>query len=225
MSEDKVQGVPSYNPSDATSIIGGLKIFKKNIMSDLECCMPCVVQSYDASSNTVMVLPAIKVATSVGEYVNRGAIKLTAWRFASGGYVIHYPINAGDTGWIIASDVDTSLFKQQKVTSDPNTYFKHKYHFGYFLPDAMNGYNVSSDDNGRLVLQNQSGSEKISIGQSDTKIVSTNLSITATNLNVTGTSKFDGDVTITGDMHSANYDIHTHGGVTSGDSNTGVPNQ
>ena len=215
---DKVQGVPSYNPADTSSVAGGLKMFKKNIFSDLECCMPCVVQSYDASTNTVMVLPAINVATSIGEYVKRGVIKLTAWRFALGGFVVHYPIKAGDTGWIIASDVDTSLFKQEKTIADPNTYARHKYHFGYFMPDSMSGYAVGSSDEGRLVLQNQAGTEKISIGESDTKIVSASLSITSPMVNI------DGNVTITGDMHSANYDVHTHGGVTSGGSNTGVPN-
>lgn len=206
------QSIPSYNPSDTKSMAGAMRIFADYLLNLIETCQPCIVQSVDYSTNTVIVKPAINVSTTVGEYVQRDVIKLTAWRFASGGFLIHYPIKQGDTGWIIASDKDTSLFKQEKAIADPNTNLKHQYSQGFYIPDKISGFSVSSDDTGRLVLQNESGSEKISIGASDTKITSTNLSITATNMTVTGNSTFNGNVSISGTMHSANYDAHTHTG-------------
>lgn len=224
MSDNSVQSLPSYNPADASSVAGGFRIFQNNLMKLIENAIPCIVQNYDAKKNIVTVNPAINVATTTGEYVQRGVIKITAWRFASAGFVMHYPIKKGDTGWIIGSDYDTSLFKQTKTISDPNTYLKHKYHFGFYFPDSIDGFNVSEDDDGRLVFQNTSGTEKISIGPNDTKILSANLSINATSLTVMGETQFNGNVNISGDMHSANYDTHTHGGVTGGSSNTGVPN-
>lgn len=212
-----VQSLPSYNPSDTSSLEGGLNIYKNYMLKLIEHSIPCVVQSYDIATNTVTVLPAIKVPLTTGEFMPRSAIKLTAWKLHGGGFQIHYPIKSGDTGWIIASDYDTSLFKQEKAVSDPNTYQKHKYQFGYYLPDKMNGFNISNDDKDRLVLQNDAGSEKISIGENDTKIVSSNLSITASTVNITG------NVTIDGDIHATNYDAHIHGGVTTGSGQTSAP--
>ena len=204
------QSLPSYNFADKQSLAGTLRIYGDYLLNLMECCLPCVVQSVDYATNTVIVKPGINIATTVGDYIPREVIKLTAWRFASGGYLIHYPINAGDTGWMIASDKDTSLFKQEKAAADPNTNIRHQYSEGFFIPDKISGFNVTSEDEGRLVLQNADGSEKISIGQSDTKIVSANLSITATNITVTGQSQFNGNVNILGTMHSTNYDAHTH---------------
>ena len=204
------QSIPSYNPADTKSMAGSMRIFADYLLNLIENCQPCVVQSVDYSTNTVIVQPAINISTTVGEYIPRDVIKLTAWRFASGGFLIHYPINKGDTGWMIASDKDTSLFKQEKAIADPNTNLKHQYSQGFFIPDKINGFNVSSDDTSRLVLSNENGSERISIGSSDTKIFSSNLSITATNMTVTGETQFNGNVSISGTMHSANYDAHTH---------------
>lgn len=204
------QSMPSYNPADTKSMSGAMRIFADYLLNLIECCQPCVVQSVDYASNTVIVKPAINVPTATGEYIKRDIIKLTAWRFASGGFLIHYPINVGDTGWMIAADKDTSLFKQENAIADPNTYIKHQCSQGFYIPDKIKGFQVSSDDQGRLVLQNQAGTERISIGASDTKIYSTSLSITATNMTVTGDSQFNGNVNISGTMHSSNYDTHTH---------------
>lgn len=206
----EIQSLPSYNPSDTQSFEGGMRIFQNHLLKLIESAIPCVVQSYDFATNTVTVLPAIKVATTVGEYMQRGVIKVTAWKMHGGGFQIHYPISAGDTGWLIAADTDTSLFRQEKSICDPNTYQKHKYQFGYFLPDKINGFNISQDDKDRLVLQNDAGTEKISIGTNDTKILSSNLSINASQINITGETSITGNVSINGNMHSTNYDAHTH---------------
>ena len=202
------QSIPSYNPSDTKSMAGAMRIFADYLLNLIECCQPCIVQSVDYSTNTVIVKPAINVSTTVGEYVQRDVIKLTAWRFASGGFLIHYPIKQGDTGWIIASDKDTSLFKQEKAIADPNTNLKHQCSQGFYIPDKINGFIVSSDDEGRLVLQNGSGSEKISVGESDTKLTTNSFIISG---DTTTSDK------ITGELHS------THGATgtfTSADNKT-----
>lgn len=193
-----MQSIPSYNPSDAQSVEGALNIFGKNLMQLIEQSIPAVVESYDASTNQITVRPAVNVALTTGEFLRRDVIKVTAWVFGAGGFFIHPPYKKGDTGWIIASDNDTSLFKQHKAVADPNTHLKHRYSFGYFIPDVINGFTLSSDDSGRFVIQNDSGTEKISIGASDTKIFSTNLSIQATNVSIQGKTAITGDVSVEG---------------------------
>lgn len=193
-----IQSLPSYNPSDTQSFEGGMRIFQNHLLKLIEHSIPCVVQSYDLASNTVTVMPAVKLALTTGEYMQRSVIKVTAWKLHGGGFQIHYPIKAGDTGWLIAADTDTSLFKQEKSVSDPNTYQKHKYQFGYYLPDKINGFNISNDDKDRLVLQNDAGTEKISIGQVDIKIKSLNVIVDTLSMNATN------DVDVAGTITAAN---------------------
>ena len=212
-----IQSLPSYNPSDTQSFEGGMRIFQNHLLKLIEHSIPCVVQSYDLASNTVTVMPAVKLALTTGEYMQRSVIKVTAWKLHGGGFQIHYPIKAGDTGWLIAGDTDTSLFRQEKSISDPNTYQKHKYQFGYYLPDKINGFNVSDDDKDRLVLQNDAGTEKISIGENDTKITTTKLSITG-DVEITGTLTASTDVVA--DTISLKQHIHTGGTI---DGKTGTP--
>lgn len=196
-----IQSLPSYNPADTQSFEGGLRIFENSLLKLLECAIPCVVQDYDLATNTVTVKPAVKIALTTGEYMERSVIKVTAWKLHGGGFQIHYPIKSGDTGWIIAGDNDTTLFRQEKNVSDPNTYQKHKYQFGYYLPDKINGFNVAEDDKDRLVLQNDAGTEKISIGADDTRITTNGLTITG-NVDVYGDLTISGKVT--GEIHSTN---------------------
>lgn len=213
----EIQSLPSYNLSDTQSFEGGLRIFQNHLLKLIEHCIPCVVQSYDANTNMVTVMPAIKMALTTGEYMQRSVIKVTAWKLHGGGFQIHYPIKAGDTGWLIAGDTDTSLFRQEKSISDPNTYQKHKYQFGYYLPDKINGFNVSDDDKERLVLQNDAGTEKISIGENDTKITTTKLSIIG-DVEITGKLTASDDVIA--DTISLKQHIHTGGTI---DGKTGTP--
>lgn len=213
----EIQSLPSYNLSDTQSFEGGMRIFQNHLLKLIEHCIPCVVQSYDVDTNTVTVMPAVKMALTTGEYMQRSAIKVTAWKLHGGGFQIHYPIKAGDTGWLIAADTDTSLFRQEKSISDPNTYQKHKYQFGYYLPDKINGFNVSDDDKERLVLQNDAGTEKISIGENDTKITTTKLSITG-DVEITGKLTASDDVIA--DTISLKQHIHTGGTI---DGKTGTP--
>lgn len=225
-----IQSLPSYNPSDTQSFEGGMRIFQNHLLKLIEHSIPCVVQSYDLASNTVTVMPAVKLALTTGEYMQRSVIKVTAWKLHGGGFQIHYPIKSGDTGWLIAADTDTSLFKQEKSVSDPNTYQKHKYQFGYYLPDKMNGFNISNDDKDRLVLQNDAGTEKISIGESDTKITTNKLYIVG-DVDITGdvnvTGKVDVSTTVTAltDVIGGGVSLigHIHGGVFSGPSTTTPP--
>lgn len=207
----EIQSLPSYNLSDTQSFEGGMRIFQNHLLKLIEHCIPCVVQSYDIDTNIVTVMPAVKLALTTGEYMQRSVIKVTAWKLHGGGFQIHYPIKAGDTGWLIAADTDTSLFKQEKSVSDPNTYQKHKYQFGYYLPDKINGFNVSDDDKERLVLQNDAGTEKISIGENDTKINTAKLSIT-------GDVEIDGDLTVSGKIIG---EVHSTNGATGTFTNVG----
>lgn len=218
-----VQTSPSFNPDDLQSFSGIMNVYKQRLFNSLECCIPAVVVSYDRSKNIVTVTPAVNMALAGGQYLQRENIQVTCWTYGGGGYFLNIPLQAGDTGWIIASDKDSSLFKQSRKVENPNTNIKHSYLHGFFMPDKINGFAVSSDDSANLVIVS-TGGEKISIGQSATKIMSANLTIECPTVTITGDVNIGGSTAITGTMHSANYDAHTHVSGAEG-SPTGAPDQ
>lgn len=218
------QSLPNFNLSDMNSPEGIFNIFGNWLMNMLQHSMPCIVESYDRKTNIAVLTPAINMALTTGEYVQRDKLTASVWCFGGGGYLMNLPLKKGDSGWLIGADKDTSLFKQTKSISNPNTKQKHKYTFGYFIPDLVNGFSISPEDNGNLVIQNMGGTEKISLGQNGTKLTSANLTISCPATTITGNVSVGGNVSVAGTMHSANYDAHTHTSTTAG-SPTSPPDQ
>jgi len=211
--------LPNYNPANLGSPVGIMQEVLAQFARDLECCMPATVVSYDRNSHTAVVSPAVRMVLTTGETMDRANLSASVWRYKSGGYLIDMPISAGDTGWIIAADRDTSTFKETSATSKPNTRETHKYSAGFFIPDSFGDFAIAAEDDGRMVFQNLAGTEKISIGASDTKITSASLTISSAAVTITGDLTVDGDASIGG----IDYLTHTHGGVTPGGGSTGVP--
>lgn len=178
-----------------------------------ESCIPAVVDSYDRTKHEAVVRPAINMLLTTGEQVERAKVNVTVWRMMFGGYLIDLPLSAGDTGWLIASDRDTSNFKESSTPEPPNTYETHKYTAGFFMPDSFGSFTIAEEDDGNMVLQNAAGTEKISIGESSMKITSAALTISCPEVTITG------DATIGG----ISFLTHVHGGVQTGAGSTGVP--
>jgi hypothetical protein len=89
-----------------------------------------------------------------------------------GGFVINFPCNPGDLGWLKANDRDISMFKQTGQQSQPNTQRKHSFEDGLFIPQAARSLiTVAAEDAGNLVLQNYDGTCKIAIWPTLLKIL------------------------------------------------------
>lgn len=229
----------SYNPADKNSLSGVIQEVLRNYSLSLENCIPAVVVSHDRATNTVIVQPAINSVLTDGTPQARDKIKLPIHIFGGGGVVISAPLNAGDTGWIIAGDRDISLFKQSLAISNPNTYRTHKFSFGFFIPDKIKGFSVQSGDEGAFLIQTLDGTTRIAlsdglikvVSKSDVNVESPNLTITGQNVSITGTTTITGDLTVSGtitgqtDVIAAGISgkAHVHGGVTSGNATSGGP--
>ena len=222
--------LPNYNPSNLSSMNGVISEVLKNFALTLENCLPAVVVAYDRANNTVEVQPAINTILTDGTAQARDTIKLPVHMFGGGGLVISAPLKAGDTGWIIASDRDTSLFKQSLSVSNPNTYRAHKLSFGFFVPDKVKGASIDASDSDAMVIQTLDGKTKIALqagkvaiqSSADVSVKASNLTIEASNVSIKGQTAITGNLTVNGTI-TATVDVlaggisgksHVHSGGT-----------
>lgn len=200
--------LPNYNESNTSSLSGILEEVLKNYSLNLENVLPAVVVSHDRATNTVVVTPAINMIGTDGEPIQRANLTLPVHVFGGGGIVISAPLQAGDTGWIIASDRDITLFKQSLKVSNPNTYRTHKFAFGFFMPDKIKGFTVQSGDDSAFLIQTLDGSTRIALSDGLVKIKTggdiqadcSSLTITASSCKITGETEITGNTTITGTL-------------------------
>src|SRR5690606_33513006 len=150
--------------------------------------LPARVIKYDRTNNRVQVQLLITMITTQGIQVSRPQIaSIPVMLFGGGGYFLSFNINTGDLGWVLANDRDISLLLQKYQEAPPSTFRIHNISDGVFVPDIMTGYNIAEEDATSAVLQNLSGTIKISL-QSD------RIKLTAPLVEVTGDLQVDGEI-------------------------------
>lgn len=198
---------PIYRPfinNENTRIETLLNDFAKRFQT----CIPAKVVEV-ISRDTVKVSPTVLQTDSQGNSVEWADITTTVLTPFSGGIIISMPLSVGDTGWLVASDLDTSLFKKNKKPSQQISYTRHLYQYGFFVPDAINGYTISDDDSGAIVISTLDGTTKIALSNGNIDIKSSNtLKINAKSVNIT--TEVTSDVSIDG----IDWKTHVHSGGT-----------
>lgn len=175
-------------------------------LHNLQTCIPAIVSKV-IDRNTVVVTPAVQQINSKWETVEWADIKLPVHNPFGAGIVVSMPVAVGDTGWIIAGDLDPSLFintiADGAKPARQNILNRHAYQFGFFIPDKISGANISAADDGALVVQTSDGDTKISIKDGTITISSKSaLNINAETITITGGQ----NVTI----NNTDWATHTH---------------
>lgn len=232
----------SINLTNLGSLQGVMKIAFDKFLQGVDGMLPARVISYDAAKGTVTLQPLVMMVTSDDASQSRATITgVHVYRHSGGGFVISFPLNVGDIGWIKACDRDISLFKQSLKESRPNTFRKHNFSDAIFFPDNMRGWTINEDG---LVIQTNDGNQCIAILDNQVKIKSdTKVVIESPLLEITGaivqtgvsgatTASFKGNVNVEdGSVLVTNGDVeadgitlktHTHGGVQTGAGSTGI---
>lgn len=168
--KQEIQSCPSYNPADLTTTAGMLDyIYRCNSMTT-ENCIPAIVESYDRKKNVVTVKPSINITAATGETIERESITATVMSICGGKFIINFPLEKGDTGWLITADRDISLFREQRKVINANTNRIHSIEDSFFIPDRVNDFKIEAEDDKNLVIQNLDRNIKISMGQNKIKI-------------------------------------------------------
>ena len=177
--------IPAHNPADENTIEGLNNVLVDKIALGLQNVIPAIVQSYDKATNRAVVKPAITGIASQGQKVPKEPyIDIPVLHISGGGFVVSFPIKAGDTGWLIACDRNISLFKQNLTESAPNDFRKHKFEDGFFIPDKIN--NTPLTNTNSLLIQDSTGNISIEL--------------TATGVNIKGLTAITGNTSVTGNL-------------------------
>jgi hypothetical protein len=153
-----------YDFANKDTLTGLLRHVLRENSKNHEDMLPGIVVAYDRVSNMATIQPQIKILTKDNKIVSRVQhTSIPVFAYGGGGFVISFPVKAGDKGWIKANDRDISLYMQAQAESGPNTNRLHSFRDGMFFPDAMASFTVASVDIGNMVIQNLAGTVKIAI--------------------------------------------------------------
>lgn len=232
---------PALTAASKGDLTGLFKFVLTKTLQNTDDMLPAKVLSYSRETNTATVLPLIKIVSTDKIATSRAQIKgIPVLQLGGGGFVLSFPIEAGDIGWIKANDRDISLFMKNKAEKEPNTGRLHSFSDAVFIPDTMfRSVSIASEDASSVVLQSLDGTQKVAISDSQVKITSADLIIlSAPEIQITGALVGGSGASFTGTITSENDVIaksgvsgetvslltHTHTGVTPGGGNTGEPN-
>ncbi|MCD1124803.1 hypothetical protein LPW36_01930 [Jinshanibacter sp. LJY008] len=219
------QAKPSRDPANDGSMVGMLQQVFDKLLQKIDDMLPAVVMSYDRDSNMATVHPLVSVVTTEGEPVSRAQLtSVPAMQFGGGGFVLNFPLKAGDLGWIKANDRDISLYLQSFGESMPNTKRKHSFEDGVFIPNVLRDFIINAEDKENAVLQSLDGSVRISLFPDKIKLTAATVEVDG-NFKVTGTSELAGQVTATAGATIAGIEFrtHKHTGVDTGTGTSGGP--
>ena len=165
-----INAVPSYNPADLETQSGTMNYILKCNNMNTSVCIPAIVESYDRKNNIVTVKPAITITATTGETLERESIIATVMSVYGGKFIINFPLEKGDTGWLITADRDISLFRERRKVINANTNRIHSIEDSFFIPDRVNDFKIEAEDEKNLVIQNLDRNIKISMGETKIKI-------------------------------------------------------
>lgn len=215
--ENQTIAIPSYNPADARSEAGMYNFLINKTLQKIEKVTPAQIISYNRMDNRAVVQILGQNITSTGEKLPMQLIpNIPVLMLSGGGFTISLPVKAGDIGWIVTADRDISVFKNLLAVFTPNTYRKHKYEDGFFIPDRVNGFEIDREDEDSLLITSATAKISLKDGQA---------TITAGNIILNGNVTVNGTVTASGDVTGSGISLstHVHGGVQTGGGTTGAP--
>lgn len=199
----------NFNPYD-TGLVGIITNVVRKYISQMQTCIPAIVSKV-VDRKFVIATPAVQQLNSQWTSVPWADIKLPVLVPYGGGIGMAWPLAAGDTGWIIAGDLDPSLFfKDPSRPQKQNVLNRHAYQFGFFVPDRIAGFNISAADDGALVIMTDDGKTKLSLKAGNVNITSSDtLNINGKSINI----KTDDNASVV--IDGVNWKNHKHD-VTAG---------
>lgn len=202
---------PSKNPADDGSLAGALNTVLRKLMQQTECMLPARVVEYDRARNVATVQPIIQVLTTSGEAVSRAQIaEVPVLALGGGGFVMHFPLQPGDLGWIEASDRDISLFTQALAEAPPNTHRLHSFSDGRFVPDVLRQFEAGSVAGDAMAIQSTDGTVRVELSPGRLLLVAPEVRVDTPTATFTGDVSIEGSATVAVETTTAGIAFTTH---------------
>lgn len=177
-----------FNPY-ATDLEGFILAAIQKYLGQLQTCIPAIVKKVE-SRDTVIVTPAVQQLDANWKAVNWADITLPVYTPAGGKFLLSAPLTAGDTGYIIAGDLDPANFMDNPTSpATQKRLDRHNYQFGYFVPAKIGKLNITAP-NGSFVISSDDGNTQIVLEQGKISLKTTSeLRIEAQNVIIEGSSQ------------------------------------
>lgn len=183
--------------------------------NNLRVAMPGIIQSFDATEQTVTVQCAIREKINMDGDLSWQEIPLlldVPIIFPrAGNYILTMPIQAGDECLVVFGDSCMDAWWQSGGVQNQIDCRRHDLSDGYAIvglysqPRRINNYSTSTAQ-----LRNLSGDAYVELSGSNINIVGNSVTISANNVTIGGSTTIDG----------RSFMGHTHGGITRGGSDT-----
>ena len=183
--------------------------------NNLRVAMPGIIQSFDATEQTVTVQCAIREKINMDGDLSWQEIPLlldVPIIFPrAGNYILTMPIQAGDECLVVFGDSCMDAWWQSGGIQNQIDCRRHDLSDGYAIvglysqPRRIQNYSTSTAQ-----LRNITGDAYVELSGSNINIVGTNVTISANNVTIGGSTTIDG----------RSFMGHTHGGITRGGSDT-----
>lgn len=171
----------SRDPSNDDSLTGTFKEVLRKFLQGTDDMLPGMVQDYDRTTNLARVQPLIQVVDTEGQAHNRAPVaNIPVLLIGGGTFFLSFHLPAGSLGWIKSNDRDISLFLQNFVNDRPNTARLHTFSDAVFIPDIMTNYTIAGEDAAAAVIQNQTGTVRISLNDTRIKLTAPAVEIVTT---------------------------------------------
>jgi len=178
---------PLYDFANKGTLLGALLHSYRKMLMNTDDMLPAKVISFDRSTNTAVVQPQIMMVTTDQKLVSRADYaSIPVYTMGGGGFFVSFPLVAGNTGWIKASDRDISLYLQGGKETAPNTNRLHSFEDGLFFPDVMDAITIAGGDENNLVIGSTNGAVAISMSPAVLKFTATNIEMVSTTLTHNG---------------------------------------
>ena len=177
----------SRDPNNDDSLIGTFRVVLRKFLQGTDDMLPAMVQEYDRKKNLARVQPLIQLIDTEGQPQNRAPVaNIPVLLIGGGTFFLSFNLPPGSLGWIKANDRDISLFLQNFVNDRPNTNRMHTFSDAVFIPDIMTGYTIAGEDSDAAVLQNQTGTVRMSLSASRIKMSAPRVEINTPDAEVIG---------------------------------------
>ena len=187
----------------------------RQTVNNVRVAMPGIIQSFDATEQTVTVQCAIREKINMDGNLSWQEIPLlldVPIIFPrAGNYILTMPIQAGDECLVVFGDSCMDAWWQSGGVQNQIDCRRHDLSDGYAIvglysqPRRITNYSTNTAQ-----LRNLSGSAYVELSGNDINIVGGNVTISANNVTIGGSTTIDG----------RGFMGHTHGGITRGGSDT-----
>jgi hypothetical protein len=180
-------------------------------VGDIHTCCPGIIDSFDATSQTVQVKPAIqKLFFPDGEDARwvelPPLVDVPIINLSGAGYILTFPVHSGDQCLLLFAERAIDNWFEQGTSSEPNDARRHSLSDAFALvgirprSEAVESYNEND-----VELRSSDGSIKIQMSGGEIKLV-------APTVRIEGQLSVSGSVTAQGDVVAGSISLqgHTH---------------